>query len=1057
MQSTGFSTANRNTDLPPRRLLRSALGKFRALLRTAERAVRRRVPRSLRQEVKSHLRRAEVAFRSASPRWLREGVRPFARWINPGSRLNYSGEFHVADHWHGLPATAEHGRPVRFVLLSEDAVTRLTWAESLGGEWCRVEDPRHYVECEEEYVFQPTTAESAPSFDALRSVYLAACASRADLLVISLGIAAAPELTAVSRRDNVVAKAKWRRFLLDDQAFPGGLRGWVLRLLGEHRPSSAKTNLVDLLGTNCVTAGQAFTTGQKARAIGQQPAQGDFAHLDQADAGDDRPVILVLPGVFAVGGVERNTIEVLRQLRNRYRFVLATTEPHEPSRGAIHHQLHGLCEGIYDLGEIAPPQHHLEILQSLQDRYQFDCIWIVNGSVWLSENLATFRHAFADIPIIDQQVYDTEHGWISCYSNPAILTFDRHIAINSRIAVAFQHRFGIDPQRISLIYHAIDSEKWQAAAAAPPEADAVRAGWGVAAEVPLIGFVGRLTQQKQPLDFLNLASRSQADGRQEVFLVVGDGELAETCRQYIAQHRLTNVRMTGFLDDPSEVFAVLSGLVITSSYEGLPIVSLEAMATGVPILATDVGDLRLVCEQHGTGTFFEANVFTGDAGADSRYGTFKEWRAGWSGHKERAERAASGIRCAFSSGVIANKYDEVFREAMAAFQPMVVQAGTNAAPNPVSADYASISIVMPTWNRAQFLETAIMRYAQAARQLDYELIVIDDGSTDDTSKLLWQASRINPRLRYQSIANGGPGRARNIGVQLACKDVVLFVGDDILPCDDRFVRTHARLHATRRDEEFAVLGKVVWPSDGSIEVNAVMRHIQGCGGEQFGYAHLRPYSYLDWRFFYTCNVSVKRGLVANWLEEGFSADFPQAAFEDGEFAYRMSLRSPGLRLYYEPAALGSHHHVHTMKTFLDRQLSVGMMAAVFIAKHPEVAKQLGVKSLLNRMAEKENPARGHQLPETLAVIEGVKAFALLLEARGGLGDNHWHTAFMQALFQLVMQQGFVLGWSARATDTTIGYECILAEFLGRITPIVEIEMPGMSEAIAGMKARLTAA
>ena len=64
---------------------------------------------------------------------------------------------------------------------------------------------------------------------------------------------------------------------------------------------------------------------------------------------------------------------------------------------------------------------------------------------------------------------------------------------------------------------------------------------------------------------------------------------------------------------------------------------------------------------------------------------------------------------------------------------------------------------------------------------------------------------------------------------------------------------------------------------------------------------------------------------------------------------------------------------------------------------------------------------------------------------------------MQALFQLVMQQGFVLGWSARATDTTIGYECILAEFLGRITPIVEIEMPGMSEAIAGMKARLTAA
>lgn len=1017
----------------------NAFQRLRGVGRSCEMAVRRRLPTALRRGLQSGVRRIGKAVQNA----------PSSVWR------------HVSRLAGGLFArpeadSASHDR-VQLVVLSEDPAVRFKFAESLGGGWCRVDDPQHYVERTGDHIYAPSGIEGSLSPAALRSAWLAACSSDGDILVISGRSESAPQVAIHSRRTSIVVKAGLRRHLIGGQPFPRGLNGRVLRLLSETDSQHKATTLDVLLGVKCRVNGQEFVTGSRATRRRGHLGGGRFPRPDKTVSGDGRPMILVLPGIFAVGGVERNTIEVLRQLQDRYRFVIATTEPHTACRGSLHHHVVQLCEAIYDLGEIAPSSSHVAILQSLDVLHDFDCMWIVNGSTWLSDNLSTLREVFSTIPIIDQQVYDTTHGWISCYRKPAIRSFDRHIAINRKIKEVFEKQLGLDPGRTPLIYHAIDSEKWRRQTNRAAADQFVRERWQIPVDLPLVGFVARLTAQKQPLDYLALARRALADKRPEVFLLVGDGDLAQECRDYIAHHSLTNVRVTGFLDDPSQVIASLAGLVITSSYEGLPIVALEAMASGVPLLATDVGDLRLVCEQHGVGTFFEDYVASAGQPDRDRYGAFTDWRAKWREHKERAERGASGIQDAFSAAVIAGQYDEVFQSAMDARRP---SQATNRGPDitaPAPAEYASISVVMPTHNRRDLLEKVLHRYAEIATGLDYELIVVDDGSTDGTGELLRVVSQANPRLRYLTFPNRGPGHARNHGAHVAGKDVVLFVGDDIVPSDDRFLRTHARLHATNRANHFAVLGKVVWPSDGSIEVNAVMRHIQGWGGEQFGYAHLEPYRDLDWRFFYTCNVSVKRRLVDDWLSEGFSVDFSDAAFEDGEFAYRMSCRKPALKLYYDPAALAAHHHVHTMRTFLDRQFSAGMMAAVMLAKHPELARDLGVHDLAACLSAEPRKTRTNQVAEVLSVLEGVKSLALLLDSQGVLGNEHWHAGFMQALFKMAMSHGFIVGWSKEGCDTTAGYEYILAEFLQKVTPTMKSQAPGMSQPVGALASRLKAA
>src|SRR5690606_12074024 len=286
----------------------------------------------------------------------------------------------------------------------------------------------------------------------------------------------------------------------------------------------------------------------------------------------------------------------------------------------------------------------------------------------------------------------------------------------------------------------------------------------------------------------------------------------------------------------------------------------------------------------------------------------------------------------------------------------------------------------------------LRRCHACAGGVELEFVVIDDGSRDDTAARLEALAGEIPNLVWRTVPNGGPGQARNLGASLAKHDVILFLGDDIQPKDDAFFRTHAELHALHPERSLAVLGKVVWPNRRVGDVSFVMSHVQGRNGEQFGYADLAPYTFVDWRFFYTANVSVKRALVDDWRSEGFSSDFTLAAYEDGEFAYRMSLRDDPLRIFYAPASVGTHHHPYTVEGFMGRQLNAGMMARVFCERHPnsEVAAMLGMSGVQHALRTPPHPQGARNAADFLSVIEGVKSWVRLVDQHQQLGSQAWH-------------------------------------------------------------------
>ncbi len=247
----------------------------------------------------------------------------------------------------------------------------------------------------------------------------------------------------------------------------------------------------------------------------------------------------------------------------------------------------------------------------------------------------------------------------------------------------------------------------------------------------------------------------------------------------------------------------------------------------------------------------------------------------------------------------------------------------------MSGEVPDLSIILPCFNRAHDLARVLNAFDQQSGWTSFELIAVDDGSTDGTYELLstYQPTSYSLQVVRQE-RNQGPAAARNAGISQAKSPIVLFAGDDILP-DRYLVSGHLAAHRYYPGKEIAVLGKVIWPKD--MPVNTLMAHIDGIGAQQFSYHYLRTGMMYDFRHFYTANVSVKRELLTE-QDKWFDTDFPYAAFEDTEFSYRLS--QAGMKIIYLEHLLGYHYHYHTIWTFSIRQFRAGMMACHVVKKQP---------------------------------------------------------------------------------------------------------------------------
>ncbi len=225
-----------------------------------------------------------------------------------------------------------------------------------------------------------------------------------------------------------------------------------------------------------------------------------------------------------------------------------------------------------------------------------------------------------------------------------------------------------------------------------------------------------------------------------------------------------------------------------------------------------------------------------------------------------------------------------------------------------------LSIVVPTHNRAATLQRCIEAlWAQRERPESCEVVIVDDGSSDETPEVVAALERHAPiPLTYVPQAAQGPAAARNCGIRAATGDVVLLLGDDII-AEPTLVAEHLRWHARFPSPLVAVLGFVTWSRH--ITITPYMRWLEE-SGNQFDYAAIAGREDVDpARYLYTANLSLKRSVFVT-LGEWFDERFRHALLEDIDLGRRLAAR--GLQLKYNAAAVAYHEHAIRLATYVRR-------------------------------------------------------------------------------------------------------------------------------------------
>jgi len=303
---------------------------------------------------------------------------------------------------------------------------------------------------------------------------------------------------------------------------------------------------------------------------------------------------------------------------------------------------------------------------------------------------------------------------------------------------------------------------------------------------------------------------------------------------------------------------------------------------------------------------------------------------------------------------------------------------------PISLD--GISVIIPTYNRIEKL-LKVLRSLET-QDLDrtlFEVIVVDDGSTDSTDTDLRRFMRETPlKMKRFKQANKKPGAARNLGFKHASMPLIAFIGDDTIPKSD-FLREHLSFHRqNNRNGKDGLVGYTTWPED--IRTTPFMKYI-GEYGYQFGYSLINGNGPLPFNFFYTSNISIPKVLLDD-LEYLFDEDFETAGWEDIALGYRLENR--GMRLFYNPSAIAYHDHPVDIPSFCERQFKVGKASRVFIEKYPELEWFLGDRNHLRKWA---------RLAQWLVAVANL----------ANLADSRFLLPLPHSLYGIIMKANYAKG------------------------------------------------
>ena len=298
-----------------------------------------------------------------------------------------------------------------------------------------------------------------------------------------------------------------------------------------------------------------------------------------------------------------------------------------------------------------------------------------------------------------------------------------------------------------------------------------------------------------------------------------------------------------------------------------------------------------------------------------------------------------------------------------------------------------LSAIICTYNRVKLLRNALESLLpQTIDKEHYELIVIDDGSSDATQECVLSYSDKLP-LKYFFQRNAGLASAKNHGIFASSGDILLFLDDDDNLATN-FFEQHLNTHKNYPEENFAVLNYTTW--DPNIKITLLMKFIVGTGAFLFSYPNLKHNQILDFTYFWGGRSSCKRKFL---LDHGVFNPVFRFGCEDIELGFRLS--KYGMKVVFNKEAVSYMERPIDFDGFIKRLYKQGQSQFVFSQIHqdPEIL----------RLTETENAEDiwkkvGDYYPAKLEAAKKLDDMANLREKMGFELDNNFKNILYSSYF-----------------------------------------------------------
>jgi glycosyltransferase involved in cell wall biosynthesis len=515
----------------------------------------------------------------------------------------------------------------------------------------------------------------------------------------------------------------------------------------------------------------------------------------------DRLTVLYLAPWVDLGGSDRNTVDLARWLdRDRYRLIVATTQE---SRNRRLPEIARYAEEVWPLTEIVPGGRMPSLLMDIVAARGVDIVHIMNSRIGFQ--LLPDLSALPEPPgvLVQLHVEEADRSGYVRYVTTRYGNLVDQWSVSSRHLAGIVEDYGVLADRINVIYTGIDAEREFNPDLATPvslEPDAFH-----------VLYLGRWVDQKDPLLMLEIAEGLVARHPNVRVHAVGEGELEGMMRERIAACGLErHVLLHPTTSDVQSWLSACDVLLMTSVYEGLPLVLFEAMAMGAPSVAPALpANLELMGDAAGVLVSPRDDVEAYVAALSDLIRNPDRVTAIGASARERV-RAGFGLReMADQHGAL---YDSIAAERRARRARHEGQETSDPAARSIDngeerveplpplrfrsrpvGEQPLVSIVVPCFEHGRWLPEAL---ASIAAQ-DYpaiQTIVVDDHSRDAKTRALLDELETGSEVEVVRMpVNGGPSRARNAGLARVRGRYVLPVDADNILLPDAVTNLVAQL------------------------------------------------------------------------------------------------------------------------------------------------------------------------------------------------------------------------------------------------------------------------